>query len=122
MPRTSQEDHGEGDRREDHGSGSLPDHVIDDLLASERRRTMLEILAERSAPVVLDDLVRATLAEEQGTIPSEISQEECRAARIEAYEKHLPKLTAVDVVEYDSLVGTLKLTDESVLERLDASA
>ena len=111
-----------GEDREGRGRvEQLPAHVVEDLLASERRRRMLRILAERSAPVVLDDLMRVVLAEERETIPSEISTEACAAARTEAYEVHLPKLTAVDVVRYDSLVGTLELKDDAVAQRIDQS-
>ena len=110
MPRTSP-----GNDRE----GELPDHVIDDLLASERREWMLSILSERSSPIVLDDLMRTVLAAERGAAPEDISKQDCSEARTEAYERHLPKLTATAVVKYDSLVGTVELTDESVVDQVD---
>ena len=104
-----------GDDRE----GKLPDHVIDDLLASERRERMLSILSERSSPIVLDDLMRTVLAVERGAAPENISRQDCAEARTEAYERHLPKLTATAVVQYDSLVGTVELTDESVVSQVE---
>jgi hypothetical protein len=109
---------GEDEAADRKRGGALPDYVVEDLLASERRRRMLSILADRSTRVVLDDLVRATLAAERNTDATEISREECREARIDVFENELPKLTAVDVVHYDSLVGTVELTNRTVARRV----
>ena len=102
------------------GSGSrLPEEVIEDILAADRRRIALEILAERDQPVVIDDLATAVRARELETDPTSISKTERRAVRDEFFAKHLPKLTATTVVTYDSMLGTLSLSaDERVTATL----
>lgn len=98
----------------------LPENVVADLLANDRRRRALEVLVERSDPVVVGDLAATVLAEERGESIDELPAEVARVARDEFFQDHLPKLTATGVVEYDSLVGTVALTDEStVVEWLD---
>lgn len=97
----------------------LPESVVDDILASDRRCIALEVLSERDEPVVIDDLAAAVLARERETTPDEIPRSDRTAIRGEFFEKHLPKLTATDVVGYDSMLGTIELTaDEEITERL----
>jgi len=99
-----------GDRQD--GTDQLPEAVVEDILAAERRRIALSILADRDDAVVIDDLAATVLAHERGTEPDAVPRSECKAVRDEFFATHLPKLTATEVVEYDSMVGTLRLPDE----------
>ena len=69
-------------------------------------------LSTAEAIAVIDDLAATVLAHERGTEPDAVPRSECKAVRDEFFATHLPKLTATEVVEYDSMVGTLRLPDE----------
>jgi hypothetical protein len=99
-----------GDQQD--GTDQLPEAVVEDILAAERRRTALSILAERDEPVVIDDLAATVLAHERGTEPDAVPRSDRKVARDEFFARHLPKLTATGVVKYDSMVGTLRLADQ----------
>lgn len=90
----------------------LPDEVVEDILEADRRRIALEILDEREDPVVIDDLAAAVRARELDTDPESVPTEERREIRDEFFADHLPKLTATEVVSYNSLLGTLTLADD----------
>lgn len=90
----------------------LPAAVIEDLLASPRRRALLERLHEEGSMPV-DDLA-TRLAARSGT-GEEITASERRATRTEIYQDHLPKLTATGVVNFDSLLGRVELQDVPAL-------
>lgn len=96
----------------------LPEEVVNDLLAAERRKVALSYLAEQDDPVVLDDLAAVVRARELDVAPEAVSEPDRRAVREEFFETHLPKLTATDVVDYDSMVATVTLTDERLVEHL----
>ncbi|WP_336337991.1 DUF7344 domain-containing protein [Haloarcula brevis] len=94
-----------GDRT---GAG-LPEEVVEDLLANDSRRRALSILAARDEPMVVADLAAAVLAAERGTEPAAVPRSERESLTEELFTEHLPKLTATDVVAYDSMVGTVEL-------------
>ncbi|NLV10962.1 hypothetical protein ACAH01_07400 [Halomicrobium sp. HM KBTZ05] len=96
------------------GLVELPEQVVADLFASERRRFAVEILAERDGPMALDDLAAAVRARERGIEPAAVPDRERRSVRDAFFERHLPKLTATGVVEYDSMVATVALADDAV--------
>jgi hypothetical protein len=96
----------------------LPEAVVNDLLAAERRKVALSYLAEQDDPVALDDLAAVVRARELGVPPEAVSEGDRRAVREEFFETHLPKLTATDIVDYDSLVATVTLTDDRLVEHL----
>lgn len=90
----------------------LPDEVVADILDADRRRIALEILDEHEEPVVIDDLAAAVRARELDTDPESVPTDERREIRDEFFADHLPKLTATEVVSYNSLLGTLTLADD----------
>jgi hypothetical protein len=87
----------------------LPTPVVEDLLASRRRRYLLAALAAAGEPVPLDDLAGEIRAREREADPASIPAAERRRLRRELLESDLPKLTAAGVVGYDSMLATVEL-------------
>lgn len=94
----------------------LPERVVADLLASDRRRRLLACLADRGGCLPVTDLAAAVAARETGTDVETVDPERHRAVREEIYERHLPKLTATGVVEFDSMRGTVTLSGTGIAE------
>lgn len=69
------------------------------LLASERRRVTLDVLADRTAPVSLRDLAAAVAAHEADV---RTDDEAVERVAITLHHVHLPKLAALGVVDYDA--------------------
>ena len=78
---------------------TLPDGERHRVLASDRRRHVLDIVATRSRPVALDSLAAAVLARE-GADPADGEARE--HAAISLHHVHLPLLDDYDVLEYDA--------------------
>ncbi|WP_226012646.1 DUF7344 domain-containing protein [Halomicrobium salinisoli] len=98
---------------------ALPEAVVDDLLDDGRRRRLLDVLFEADGPMAIDDVATELWARETDTDPEDVSDNERRRVRNDVFQHHLPKLTATEVVAYDSVVGTLELDDAGpVFERL----
>lgn len=102
---------GDGDRT----VGGLPAEVVADLLDHPRRRHALSVLDERGEPMCLEDLAVVIRAREDDRDPEDIDETTARDVRDELFERHLPKLTATDVVSYDSKMGTVELTRPAVV-------
>lgn len=95
-------------------AGDLPPEVVADVLDSPRRRAVLRALAERGEPVALVDVAAIVGASEDA---GDAVDDRSVAVREDIYQRHLPKLTATGVVDYDSMRGTLELADPEVAER-----
>ncbi|WP_436932596.1 DUF7344 domain-containing protein [Halosimplex halobium] len=67
-----------------------------ELLAAERRRTALEVLAERGTPVELDDLATAVAAREGGETPAATDR-----LAVSLHHVHLPRMADLGVLDYD---------------------
>jgi len=101
--------------------GAPPGPVLEDLLADDRCERLLRILRERAEPMVVDDLAAAVCAAETGPGDPPVAAERRRAVRADIFERHLPKLTAIDAVDYDSMVGTVEYVGAGGLcDRLEA--
>lgn len=99
------------------GQGTeLPGDVVADILASEQRRAMLSCLTDAEGPVVVDDLAAACVREDSAGADAETGE-----VRADIYDRHLPKLTATGVVEYDSMCETVELVDEGIVPHLERS-
>jgi DNA-binding transcriptional ArsR family regulator len=93
----------------------LPDTVVDDLLSDETRRRALSILADRGEPMVVNELAAAVLAAERDVEPTAVPDTDRDDLTEELFTEHLPKLTATDVVAYDSMVGTVEIQRPGVV-------
>jgi hypothetical protein len=94
---------------------SLPDHVVEGLLDDDHCRLALEILDDSSDPMIVEDLAAAILAREWDTTAVAVDEDDVQALRTELYEEHIPRLTAVGVVSYDSMLGTVELRRADIL-------
>ena len=87
----------------------LPEEVVDELVSDDTRRRALSILADRDEPVVVADLAAAVLAAERDIEPAAVPDADRDELTEELFTEHLPKLTATDIVAYDSMVGTVEI-------------
>jgi len=95
-------------------TGSIPEEVLQDLLESPRRCHLLAHLADADDEKVLTDLAAAVAAAEEGCEPGSVGDEKRCSVREDLFERHLAKLTAIGIVEYDSMLGTVSLARPSV--------
>lgn len=79
-------------------TGGLTTSERHELLASERRRVTLEVLADRAAPVDLREIAREVAAREVGVDGSE---EATKRVALTLHHTHLPKMADLGVLEYD---------------------
>ncbi|MFC6721952.1 DUF7344 domain-containing protein [Halobacteriaceae archaeon SHR40] len=93
---------------------NLPAAVQAELLSARRRCLLLVVLAE-GGPATVDDLAVRIRANERGIDPEDVDDAERASARDEIFERHLPKLTATELVEYDSLLGKVRLAEPAIV-------
>jgi len=119
-------EHADPAANRDSSRGQLPADAVADLLANERRQRLFAVLRDTQGPIAVTDLARR-LAELGGSDDGEhgdaaehgdATDDRVESLREEIYQDHLPKLTATEVVTYDSLVGTIELAtdDERLLD------
>lgn len=94
----------------------LPAAVQSELLSSHRRCLLLATLAE-TGPVTVDELAARIRASERDLDPGQVEESERALVRDDIYESHLPKLTATEIVEYDSLLGKVRLAKPAIVPR-----
>ena len=94
----------------------LPAGVQAELLCSRRRCLLLVTLAE-TGPATVDDLAVSIRAAERGIDPEQVDDTERSSVREEIFESHLPKLTATEIVEYDSQLGKVRLVEPAIVSR-----
>lgn len=97
--------------------GTVPEEVLADLLDSRRRCHLLAALAESDGEALVEDLVAAVGATEENCAPSELAESTLSEVRTEVFERHVPRLTAIGVVEYDSMLNRLRLETPEVASR-----
>ena len=96
------------------GSTTVPEDVIGELLDSHRRCFLIDHLAREDSGVVVEDLVAAISAAEEGCDPSAVDDRTRTEIRAELFQQDIPKLAATGVVEYDSMLDKLRLQSSEV--------
>ena len=96
------------------GSAAVPEDVIGELLDSRRRCLLIDHLAREDGGVVVEDLVAAICAAEEGCDPSAVDDRTRTEIRTELFQQDIPKLAATGVVEYDSMLDKLRLQSSEV--------
>ena len=71
-----------------------------ELLASEPRRLVLEVLSDRDTPLGLDDLATAVATRRSDDLAPDSDAVEQTAVSL--HHAHLPRLADADVIEYDT--------------------
>jgi len=79
----------------------LTDKQRHDLLASTRRRLVIDILRDGSAPINLTELAAETVRREQDRMGA-VEQEQIDRIAVELHHSHLPKMDDMGVLVYDS--------------------
>lgn len=87
--------------------GPLPGSVVDEVLESPRRRALLAAVLAADEPVPVVDIARQIAADERDTDPTEIGDEAYQSVKETIYDDDLPKLTALQIVEFDSLLASV---------------
>jgi len=87
--------------------GPLPESVVDEVLESPRRCALLSAVLTADDPIPVVDIAKQIAADEQGVDPKEIDADDYRPVKETIYDDHLPKLTALQVVEFDSLLASV---------------
>lgn len=69
------------------------------LFREERCKTTLDVLADRTVPVELDDVAAAVAERESG---DSLDDESVQRVALSLHHFHLPKMAAFGVVDYDT--------------------
>jgi hypothetical protein len=85
----------------------LPETVVDEVLESPRRRALLTAALAADEPVPVVDIARQIAADERNADPTERGDEAYQSVKETIYDDHLPKLTALQIVEFDSLLASV---------------
>lgn len=81
-------------------TATLTEHDKHEILTSDRRRHALSVLASRSSPMELSDLAREVAEREAGPDPE--CPDAIRRVKLTLHHLHLPKMDAIDAIEYDT--------------------
>lgn len=80
--------------------GPLSQDTVHELLADERRRTLLRCLAEHG-PLVLPDLADEVARAEHDSPLPQIPEDDVLHVYLSLWHNHVPKLSEAAVVRYD---------------------
>jgi len=81
------------------GTAGLSTSDYHELLAANRRRVVLDVLADRTTPVDLEDLAAAIAAREADGDRTE--KEAVEQVALCLHHNHLPKIAEFGVIDYD---------------------
>jgi len=93
-------------RNDSQGMAPLSETERYRLLASERRRTVLDVLFGRSCPIDVEDLAREVADRERNVAAAE---DAVASVTTSLHHCHLPKLADHGVVDYDVDTGRVKM-------------
>lgn len=102
---------GKGDQSSNKGKLEMDD--IFHILQNQRRRQVLQYLANQAEECTLRDLAEQIAAWENDIPIDQISSEERQRVYIALYQVHLPKLDEFGVIEYNQSRGTVQRTDRA---------
>lgn len=90
---------------------SVVEETVFDVLASRRRRLILEHLLSVEGVVSAGDLAEHIAAIETGTSVDQLSSYDRKRVYVSLYQNHLPKLAAANVIDYDVDRKTVQVGD-----------
>jgi hypothetical protein len=100
----------ERDDSDDSGSDSLSTEAVFETLSSQRRRYTLHYLKQQQEPVTVRDLSEQVAAWENGIDRESVTPKLRKRAYTALHQTHLPKMSKLDVIEYDSDRGVVGMT------------
>lgn len=80
------------------------------VLSNDRRRDALSCLS-RHDTVTLADLADELAEQKHGTTIDEIPPDEVKTVYMELYHRHVPKMEAADLLQYDQEQDCVTITD-----------
>jgi hypothetical protein len=89
----------------------LSQDLIFDILSSPRRRYVLYYLRTHGGRAEVTELAKQVAAWEYETDPADLDSQQQKRVYVSLYQTHLPKLSDVGVIEYDTDAGVVELTD-----------
>lgn len=93
-------------------SGASIDELLG-ILADERRRALVSVLATRDdpGPVDIEELSRAVVALETNTDATDVAEDDLRRVRLTLHHVHLPKMADYGLISYDQDRKAVALAD-----------
>jgi hypothetical protein len=88
---------------------TLPLDQVFSILKNERRRRVLEYLADADEEVSLSDLAEEIAAQENGKDVVQISSSERKRVYVGLYQCHLPKMDSMDVISFNKPRGIVEV-------------
>lgn len=106
------------------GEPELPLSEVFGLLKNERRRIVLKFLKETEEPATTSDLAEYVASQETEKPIVEVTSSERKRAYVGLYQCHLPKMDAMDVIEFNKPRGIVELgaNADTVDPYLDSAA
>lgn len=90
-------------------SVELPLEQVFDVLRNERRRLILVHMADDEGPYTIGELAEHVAAHENDKPVVQLSSDERKRAYVGLYQAHLPKMDAMDIVEFNKSRGRIEL-------------
>lgn len=81
------------------------------ILQNERRRRVLEYLADSEDPVNMRDIAEQVAAWEHDTTVAQLSSDQRQRVYIALYQSHLPKLDDIGLINYNRSRGIVERTE-----------
>jgi hypothetical protein len=88
---------------------ALPLEQVFDVLKNERRRLVLNHLADRESEVPIGELAEHVAAHENDKPVQQLSSDERKRAYVGLYQCHLPKMDAMEIVRFNKSRGRIEL-------------
>lgn len=85
--------------------------VVFDLLANQRRRRVLAVLSAEDRRLTVNDLTTAIALEESGPAITDVPGEAIEDIFLSLQHVHVPKLAALELIEYDGERRLVEPTD-----------
>lgn len=93
-----------------HGPSDLD--VVFELLANRRRRQVLAVLKTDDRRLTLNDLTKEIAVQETEGLITDVPGEDVYDIFLSLQHTHVPKLAALELVEYDRKRNTVEPTDQ----------
>jgi hypothetical protein len=79
-----------------------------DVLADERRRTVVAVLLEQTAPITVETLARRVAARDADASPANVPTADVDEVHVSLHHVHLPKMAQAGLLTYDAGDGVVR--------------